>query len=225
MEARARWEEQRENLIGKMGRPSFAAATALGRQKQEDKEERETPEPWRRGRAGTSVGRAVHAVLQSIDLATGDGIADRARAQAVAECVPGQEDEIARLSRIAVESDVVKRAVSSGCLWREVPVAVSTVAARFMLYSTCCLKRMTGWWWSTTRPIPSAPRKRPRRFCGIACKGGPMPTPSGKSPASRSRKSYSCTSNHAARKDWDGLAQAMQDAKEEAEALLDVAGE
>ena len=126
VEARAQWEEQRENLIGKLARPSFVAATALGRQKQEDKEERETPEPWRRGRAGTSVGRAVHAVLQSIDLATGDGIADRARAQAVAEGVPGQEGEIARLSRIAIESDVVKRTVSSGCLWREVSVAVST---------------------------------------------------------------------------------------------------
>ena len=98
VEARARWEERRENLIGEMGRPSFVAATALGRQEQEDKEERETPEPWRRGRAGTSVGRAVHAVLQSIDLATGDGIADRARAQAVAEGVPSHEGEIARLS-------------------------------------------------------------------------------------------------------------------------------
>ena len=52
-----------------------------------------------------------------------------------------------------------------------------------------------------------------------------MPTPSGKSPASRSRKSYSCTSNHAGEERLDGLAQAMQDAKEEAEALLDVAGE
>ena len=126
VEARARWEGQRENLIGKMARPSFVAATALGSQEQEDKEERETPEPWRRGRAGTSVGRAVHAVLQSIDLATGDGIADRAWAQAVAEGVPGHEDEIARLARVAVESDIVKRAVASGCLWREVPVAVST---------------------------------------------------------------------------------------------------
>ena len=38
----------------------------------------------------------------------------------------GQEDEIARLARVAVESDIVKRAVASGCLWCEVPVAVST---------------------------------------------------------------------------------------------------
>ena len=125
VEARARWEKQRGKLIDEMGRPSSAAATALGRQQREDKAEPESAEPWRRGRAGTSVGRAVHAVLQSIDLATGDGIADRARAQAVAEGIPGREREIASLSQVAVDSDIVKRAVASGRLWREVPVAVA----------------------------------------------------------------------------------------------------
>ena len=30
--------------------------------------------PWRRGRAGTAIGRAVHAVLQTVDLATGGGL-------------------------------------------------------------------------------------------------------------------------------------------------------
>ena len=38
--------------------------------------------PWRRGRAGTSIGRAVHAVLQTVDLATGAGLAAIAGAQA-----------------------------------------------------------------------------------------------------------------------------------------------
>ena len=77
-------------------------------------------------RAGTSVGRAVHAVLQSIDLATGEGIAERARAQAAAEGVPGREGEIERLCHVAVDSDIVKRAVASQRYWREVPVAVGT---------------------------------------------------------------------------------------------------
>ena len=70
------------------------------------------------------MGRAVHAVLQSIDLATGDGLEERARAQAAAEGIPGREGEIARLARVAVESSIVRRAVASGRLWREVPVAV-----------------------------------------------------------------------------------------------------
>ena len=72
------------------------------------------------------MGRAVHAVLQVIDLDTGEGIADRARAQAMAEGVPRREEEIARLARVAVDSRIVRRAVGSGRFWREVPVAVGT---------------------------------------------------------------------------------------------------
>ena len=129
VEALELWKSEREALFGDIGRPSSIAATSLGRMKQadpEDKPEQEGSEPWKRGRAGTSVGRAVHAVLQSIDLATGEGIADRARAQAAAEGVPGREGEIEGLCQVAVESDIVKRAVASKRFWREVPVAVGT---------------------------------------------------------------------------------------------------
>ena len=69
------------------------------------------------------MGRAVHAVLQSIDLATGDGLPDRARAQATAEGIPDREKEVAELAQVAVNSQIVRRAVASGRLWREVPVA------------------------------------------------------------------------------------------------------
>ena len=82
------WEREREGLLADRGRASLSAATALRQHETEDKPEQETPEPWRRGRAGTSVGRAVHAALQSIDLDTGDGLEERARAQAAAEGVP-----------------------------------------------------------------------------------------------------------------------------------------
>ena len=129
VEALELWKSDRKALFGEIGRPSSIAATSLGRTKQadpEDKPEQEGSEPWRRGRAGTSVGRAVHAVLQSIDLATGQGIAERARAQAAAEGVPGREGEIERLCQVAVESEIVKRAVASKRFWREVPVAVGS---------------------------------------------------------------------------------------------------
>ncbi len=125
VEARDRWLIDHEWLIEEMRRPSFVSATSLGSQTGEDKEEPDSPEPWRRGRAGTSVGRAVHAVLQAIDLASGADIEDRARAQAAAEGIPERESEIARLSRTAVDSEVVKRAVASGRFWREVPVAAA----------------------------------------------------------------------------------------------------
>jgi len=119
-EARLQWIEDRKQLLLERALPSSVAATALA---QVVKEEAETPEePWRRGRAGTNVGRAVHAVLQSVDLETGQGLEDTARAQAAAEGVPDREAEIVRLVRVALETDTVKRAVASGRLWREVPV-------------------------------------------------------------------------------------------------------
>ncbi len=131
VKALEQWEQERETLFSEIGRPSSIAATALGRLKEQDTEEKpeqETNEPWRKGRAGTSIGRAVHAVLQGIDLATGDGIAGRASAQAAAEGVPGREAEIEHLCRVAVESEIVKRAVVSRRFWREVPVAVGTAS-------------------------------------------------------------------------------------------------
>ena len=121
------WEADRNSLILAMGRPSSAAATSLRQSdddSREDKPEQDSNEPWRIGRAGTGVGRAVHAVLQTVDLATGEGIPERASAQAAAENVPSYESDIAELCRVAVNSGVVKRAVASGRLWREVPVAV-----------------------------------------------------------------------------------------------------
>ena len=124
--ARDAWVRQRREMIAKQGRPSFVSATGLGHVDDDNKDEPkedQSAEPWRRGRAGTSIGRAVHAVLQSIDLATGEGLAERARAQATAESIPDREGEVARLARVAVDSEIVRRAVASGRLWREVPVA------------------------------------------------------------------------------------------------------
>ena len=117
------WVTERKHTIDEFSRPQFVAATGLSRAFKDEEEEQDSPEPWRRGRAGTSVGRAVHAVLQSIDLAAGEGVEHRARAQAVAEGVPDREEEIVRLARVAVDSDIVRRAVASKRIWREVPVA------------------------------------------------------------------------------------------------------
>ena len=53
----------------------------------------------RRGRGGAALGRAVHAVLQTIDLETGKGIKATARAQAAAEGIPQSHSEVADLAR------------------------------------------------------------------------------------------------------------------------------
>ena len=120
LESRRRWIAERRALVERRGRPSSVAATTLARV---EKEEAESEEPWRRGRGGSSVGRAVHAVLQSIDLNSGAGIEETARAQARAEGIPLRADEIAELARAAVGSGIARRAVASGRFWREVPVA------------------------------------------------------------------------------------------------------
>jgi ATP-dependent exoDNAse (exonuclease V) beta subunit len=123
------WAEQRARLIDAGRRRPVAAATALATEAaadpnlQKDDVEAERP-AYRRGRGGTAVGRAVHAVLQTVDLATGAGLEATARAQALAEGVPEREAEIRALAASALESPVVRTAVERGdARWREVPVA------------------------------------------------------------------------------------------------------
>ena len=80
-------------------------------------------EPWRKGRAATNLGSAVHAVLQEIDLNSGDGIVELANEQATVHGVADRADEVARLVKAVLDSGVVKEAVESGRYWRETPVA------------------------------------------------------------------------------------------------------
>ncbi len=74
--------------------------------------------PWTKGRYGSAIGRAVHAVLQTIDLATGEGLGAAVAVQTVAEGVVGQNDLVARLVRSAIESEIVRRAATREH-WRE----------------------------------------------------------------------------------------------------------
>lgn len=119
---REAWLAERERLASELGAAPVAAATKLARLEEPEEPPAAPEEPWRRGRAGTSIGRAVHAVLQGIDLATGNGIDAAARAQAEAEGVPGRAGEVARLARAALESARVQEAARSGRWWREVYV-------------------------------------------------------------------------------------------------------
>jgi ATP-dependent helicase/nuclease subunit A len=74
--------------------------------------------PWNKGRYGTAVGRAIHGVLQTVELATGRGLADAVAAQVLAEGVAQHADIVAALARAALDSRVVQRAVA-GPYWRE----------------------------------------------------------------------------------------------------------
>lgn len=74
--------------------------------------------PWKKGRYGDAIGRAVHAVLQVIDLATGDGLDDAVAAQSVAEGVVEHTEFVRGLVQSALGSDVVRRAAARPH-WRE----------------------------------------------------------------------------------------------------------
>lgn len=80
--------------------------------------------PWSKGRYGSAIGRAVHAVLQMIDLAAPVGLDHLVRTQSVAEGVPGQADLVADLARSALASEVVGRAAERDH-WRETLVATT----------------------------------------------------------------------------------------------------
>jgi ATP-dependent exoDNAse (exonuclease V) beta subunit len=130
----AAWEAEQAALVATAGRPHTVAATTLAGHVGPEPHHGDDPglakggvdldlPPWRKGRYGTAIGRAVHAVLQTIDLATGEGLEEAAAAQAAAEGVIGREGTIVALARSALRAPVVHDAVTAPSRWREVLVA------------------------------------------------------------------------------------------------------
>ncbi len=126
------WTAAHEAAFATGARRRFVSATALARNTSaaaeldpgvaKDGRDLELP-PWNKGRYGTAIGRAVHAVLQTVDLTTGAGIADLAAAQAAAEGVLGFEETIGALVSSAIGSPSIA-AACAGEYWRETYVAV-----------------------------------------------------------------------------------------------------
>ena len=104
---RDQWLLDRTATIQAASREEARAVTRIAHL---DKDEAEGGEvAYRRGRGSSNLGRAVHAVLQSIDIVTGDGLGAASRAQAAAEGLPERWQEVASLARNALDSDVVRR--------------------------------------------------------------------------------------------------------------------
>lgn len=124
------WEVELAAARADASRPTAISATKLAELAEAErlaglqKEPRDIDlPPWQKGRYGSAIGRAVHGVMQTIDLATGAGLADAVKMQASAEGVEGKEDVIEALCRSALASDVVKRAAAREH-WREIYVGV-----------------------------------------------------------------------------------------------------
>ena len=116
---------QREALVRGALTIKYTSATALGEFKKD--EPSDESEPWKRGRGGTDLGRAVHAAMQSLPLDADDALIEAfARAQAVAEAVPHRARDVARLVRWTLrESQAMQRARAAARALREVPFAMA----------------------------------------------------------------------------------------------------
>ena len=127
--SRRRWIADRDAALTRAKHPGSVSASSLettaeraAGSAKDEREERET-EPWRRGRAATAIGSAVHAVLQEADLETGSDLADIARRCALAEEMGQHTDEVRELAEATLESPVVRRAASAP--WKDREVYVS----------------------------------------------------------------------------------------------------
>ena len=133
------WQEEYDRLQRRSDRRSFVSATTLAHRRdgaeaarsaegagdpglEKQPRDLELP-PWNKGRYGTAIGRAVHGTLQTVDLATGEGVEALVAAQAAAEGVLGHEATIEALTRAALASPTVARAAERAH-WRETYVAV-----------------------------------------------------------------------------------------------------
>jgi ATP-dependent exoDNAse (exonuclease V) beta subunit len=126
------WRRQRDDALAASRRPRTVAATALTDDGRPDavtdpglhKRPRDLDlPPWQKGRYGSAIGRAVHGVMQTIDLVSGDGMADAVAAQAAAEGVIGHEPHIRALVGAALGSPTIVEAARSPH-WRELYVGV-----------------------------------------------------------------------------------------------------
>ena len=97
-----------------------AAISDPGLSKDETEDERP---PSRKGRYGTAVGSAVHAVLQDVDLARGDNLEPLARRYAAAEGVSRRLGDVTALARAALATRVAREAAAAQQCWRELFVA------------------------------------------------------------------------------------------------------
>ena len=129
---REQWLAQREAAIQAHANFAVQSATSVAKGTSApapNGEKGEPPDdlpPWRRGRSGTNIGRAVHSALQTVNIEDPDdaAIVAVARAQSAAEGLTERSTaEVARLIRVALNSATVREAVASGRYWREVYVA------------------------------------------------------------------------------------------------------
>lgn len=136
------WAVERQAALATSARPTTVAATALTEEGAPDAGAEPDPglqkrprdldlPPWLKGRYGTAVGRAVHGVLQTIDLATGEGLDPIVAAQCQAEAISDRAADVRRLVSAALASPSVQEAARRPH-WREVYACVPLDGGRLL---------------------------------------------------------------------------------------------
>ncbi len=127
------WRAELEAALARATRPTTVSATSLTEEGEPDVEAEPDDDglkklprdldlpPWLKGRYGTAVGRAVHGVLQAVDLATGEGLEAAVASQCEAEAVVDRTDEVRELVTAALGSASVRAAAASRH-WKELYV-------------------------------------------------------------------------------------------------------
>ncbi len=129
---RHEWRQEHQRSLLGASMPAALSATGLAGMHADsaaaddpglgkDPDDSEQP-PWSKGRYGTAIGRAVHGVLQDVDLSTGQDLEALADRQAAAEGVSGRSRIVAGLARAALDTAVAREAAASEH-WRELFVA------------------------------------------------------------------------------------------------------
>jgi len=117
---REQWAQERQRLLGTASAPpKLATASGLAVSGPLPRRAEPGEDP-----AAAALGTAVHAVLERVDLATGEGLPELADEEAAKRGVPGRRDEVESLARAALGHERVQRAASAARLYREVPFTV-----------------------------------------------------------------------------------------------------
>jgi ATP-dependent exoDNAse (exonuclease V) beta subunit len=128
MDDRKEWILQLNDAVSRAKKPEYLTPSKLADHsmfvapKPEDNAESTEWNTARRGRGGTDVGSAVHAVLQDVDFDDLTALDDLAQMSADAYSIPDQRENITRLVRNVLESPVVAAATRDNS-WREAWVA------------------------------------------------------------------------------------------------------
>ena len=143
-----RWRQQRADLARRLSLAPGVSATGLapplvhrhGAATQMDPEAGD----WRRPRAGTAVGRAVHRLLQESGPSPGFPLTPLADALSLEEGCPAEATTVERLARAALASPVVRRAAASARHWRELPLTMRVAGGTLEAVVDLCFEGPEG---------------------------------------------------------------------------------